>query len=347
MSAVRNILFILDGFELRSPGQQLLDRFLIGYNREGAFQRLVRTNVILSIADDKTSSLLQSRANDYGLKIEPDRTKALSQTDALVIVPRRPAQPDSGLIESCLSGMPRGTRCFVYGAVASDGTSARNLAALAADRSIALTSATALAGAFRLPGIDLPRNAALERAAIVVQGPHPDAELDALEGLFPFLQQRRGGETGVRHAQLIQGAQVWTMAYSPEWTPTLSCAMSRSNTIQGDPELDGRTQDVFGSRRLPRLPKNPRMWILEHEDPLRTALFVLDGALADINGAFQLKNGTVLSTQLYRPPAPMQDHFSRLARAVDDFFQTGKAPWQPNKPQLVAAALELLKPPTP
>lgn len=340
MTLPRKITFVLDEFATRSPGQQLLDRFLIGYARDGEFHRLPGREVSLAAPDDQTAASMQSRVKDFGLKIDPDLAGAVQASQAVVIVPRQPTAPNAGLHEKILGMMPPGSRCFIYGTAAGSYSAARYVTTLGDARSISLSSGTATATAFRLPEIALPPGARLRRSLMVVQGLPLEAELEALEGLFPFWEQRRGGEVGIRTAHVIRGKELWAAAYSREWSDLLSSAISRSNTIQGDPVLDGRTQDVFGSRRLETLAPNARAWIIEHHDGLISAIFVLDGALADFNCALQLRDRTILSAQLYRPPAPAQDHFSGLAAVIEAFFQSGEPPWQADKPLHVAAALE-------
>jgi hypothetical protein len=86
--------------------------------------------------------------------------------------------------------------------------------------------------------------------------------------------------------------------------------------------MDGRTQDIVGLRIVEKLVPEPRAWLFDHEDGLRTVIMDLTGALKDINIAAEIGFRSIASTQLYRPPAPMQDHFSPLAENVERFLRT-------------------------
>jgi hypothetical protein len=79
---------------------------------------------------------------------------------------------------------------------------------------------------------------------------------------------------------------------------------------------------------------------MEHFDGLRSTVLVLDGVVADFNFAVQTRDGPVVSAQIYRPPAPAQHHFSRLAEVIDNFFVSRKSPWPVERNILIAGLLE-------
>ena len=92
-----------------------------------------------------------------------------------------------------------------------------------------------------------------------------------------------------------------------------------------------------------KLAREPRGWLIEHTDGLRSAILRLDGVVADCNFAVQAQDGTVTSAQIYRPPAPAEHHFSRLAAVLEDFFRTGRSPWPLSRNVLIAGLLEVFR----
>jgi hypothetical protein len=159
-----------------------------------------------------------------------------------------------------------------------------------------------------------------------------DAEADALAALRSIAPSR----LGFSKVRLLIHTDVWATAYSRDWFPLFSAAISRSNTMQGDPEKDGRTQDIAGLRLIEKLVKQPRAWIVEHLTGMQTAIFDLSGALQDLNFAVELTDRTIQSAQLYRPPPPMEDHFSPMAEQIERFFRTDSAAPSPDLVQLPA-----------
>ncbi|NBV23386.1 MAG: hypothetical protein EBS05_15890 [Proteobacteria bacterium] len=340
MPPPRQIAFLLDDFALQTPAQQLLDRFLLGYRRNGSFHKPDAFRVSYSLSptggeggvrgrpSTEASSLLQQRVTGHGLQLTADLPTAVREADALVIVPGiGSASPPEPLLAAALAHARRGTACFVFGALASSLATARTRAALANARQVTLASGTEWPLTWRLPQIDLPVRASLDEAIIVVQGPSPLAELQALDALLPILERRAGGERGVRQVKFLADRELWRAGDRREWSwPLLSSALSRSDSPQGDTLLDGRTQDLVGLGVVPKLARNPRGWLLEHADGVRTALLVLEGVVADCNFALRLKDGSEISAQLFHAPVPGQEHFSPLAATLEDFFRTGQAP---------------------
>ena len=344
MKPLRQLAFVLEDFALQTPAQQLLDRFLFGYRRNGGFHKLDGVRISIARAGDLQSppaaALLQTRVNEANLQLA-DLPAAVRDADALVIVPRADSTaPSEAQVTAVLTHAKRGAPCFVFGALAENLAAARTFATLAAARQITLAAGTFLPVTWRLPQVDLPANAPVDEALIVVQGPSPLAELHALDGLLPVLARRAGGERGVRQVKYLSGRELWRSGDRREWSwPLLSAALSRSDSPQGDVILDGRTQDLVGLGLVPKLATNPRGWLLEHADGVRTALLALDGVVADCNFAVRLRDGSELSAQLFRAPAPAEEHFSPLAAAVEDFFRTGEPPWPASRGLLTAGLL--------
>ena len=337
------MVFLLEEFQIPSPSQQLLDRFLIGYPRDGKFHRPDELEVSVYLLLNNRVTNLEERAEDFPLVIKPNPAGAVADADAVVIVPRGAgALPNEGLLRVALERAPEGAMCFVHGALASSLPGARRQIQLARSRNISLVAGTPLPVTWRLPEIDLPPDTPLSEALIVVQGKSLGAELHSLEGLLPVIERRQGGESGIRNVRFLEGKAVWRAGDKRLWSwPLLGAAISRSDSPQGDPARDGRTQDIVGLGLVPKLATEPRCWLLEHRDGLRCAILVLDGAVADFNFAVRTRDGTILSAQLFRPPPPGEHQFSRLAAVLEDFFRTGKPPWPVQRNVLIAGVLEI------
>ena len=56
-------------------------------------------------------------------------------------------------------------------------------------------------------------------------------DFDALEAMQCMLERRKGGETGVKAVQLLEGDDVWVARNAGRWSnDLLSSALSRSDT---------------------------------------------------------------------------------------------------------------------
>src|SRR5499427_409333 len=107
---------------------------------------------------------------------------------------------------------------------------------------------------WRLPSIDLPLGCEIEAALMVGVGGSDAMDFHALEGLQCMVERRRGGETGVKAVQLLEGDAAWKAGYDDD---LLTAALSRCDTPPGTTETDGRTQDLVKSGELRKLVKNP------------------------------------------------------------------------------------------
>ena len=74
----------------------------------------------------------------------------------------------------------------------------------------------------------------IEDALMVGEGGSDAMDFHALEGLQCMVERRRGGETGVRAVQLIQGDAVWKAGEAGRYSKDLlAAALSRSDTPLG------------------------------------------------------------------------------------------------------------------
>jgi len=156
-----------------------------------------------------------------------------------------------------------------------------------------------------------------------------------------MVERRRGGETGVKAVQLIEGEAVWKAGDEGRWSrELLTAALSRSDTPLGLTVKDGRTQDLVRNGELARLVKNPWAYFVEYADGLRATLLMLNGAIEDFNFAARVKGWGIQSTQFLLTPEPNVTYSACLMSKVEEMFVTGKAPYPAERTLLVSGILE-------
>ncbi|MFN6105853.1 MAG: hypothetical protein ACK5EA_15590, partial [Planctomycetaceae bacterium] len=194
---------------------------------------------------------------------------------------------------------------------------------------------------WRLPAVELPLGTELDEALMVGVGGSDPMDYHALEAMQCMIERRRGGETGVRSVQLIEGDAVWKAGDEGRWSwSLLEAALSRSDSLLGDSDLDSRPQNLARNDQLPKLVPNPAAYLIERNDGLRTCLLMLNGALQDYCFATRLKSGEEVSTQFFLPPTPNVTYSACLMRQVEDMFTSGRAPYPVERTQIVSALLE-------
>ena len=164
----------------------------------------------------------------------------------------------------------------------------------------------------------------------------------ALEAMQCMIERRRGGETGVKAVQMIEGEAVWQAGEEGRWShELLESALSRSDSPQGLTDEDGRTQDLLGNGALPGLVEKPAAYFIEHEDGLRTTLLMLSGAIKDFCFAARLEGvPDPVSTQFFLTPTPNVTYSACLVAKIEETIRTGASPFPAERTLIVNGALE-------
>jgi hypothetical protein len=189
--------------------------------------------------------------------------------------------------------------------------------------------------------VDIPLGAQVEEAVMVGVGAPGGMDFDALEALQCMLERRKGGETGVKAVQLLEGDDVWAAANAGRWSnDLLSAALSRSDTPMVQTVLDGRTQDLVASGVLPQLVKGPAAYCIEYTDGTLATLLLLNGAIMDYNIAARVAGQGIVSTQFFLPPPPNVTDSACLAAQIEQTFRSGSAADPVERALLTSGLLE-------
>ena len=195
---------------------------------------------------------------------------------------------------------------------------------------------------WRLPDMELPIGCEIEDALMVGEGGSDPMDYHALEAMQCMIERRKGGETGVKSVQMLQGDAVWKAGDEGRWSKELLVsALSRSDTPQGYTLQDGRTQDMVANGQIKELVKNPAAYFIEHRDGLKTTLLMLDGAIKDFNFAARVKGmPKPQSTQFLLTPVPNVTYSACLVSKIEQMFATGVAPYPVERTLIVSGMLE-------
>lgn len=219
---------------------------------------------------------------------------------------------------------------------------AREMVETASRLRFPLLGGSALPVTWRLPDVDVPLGAEVQEAVMVGVGGFDGVDYDALDAMQCMLERRKGGETGVKAVQLLEGEDVWAAGKAGRWSrELLNSALSRSDTPMGLTLLDGRTQDLVASGVLPQLAKNPAAYCIEYNDGTRATLLMLNGAIGDFNIALRIADQDhLVSNQFFVPPPPNNLQSACLAAKIEKLFETSAAPYPVERTLLTTGVLE-------
>ena len=218
---------------------------------------------------------------------------------------------------------------------------AQNMVNTAERLKFPLMSGSSMPVTWRLPDVDVPFDAPVEEVVMVGVGGFDEMDFDALEAMQAMLERRKGGETGVKAVQTLQGDDVWAAMQAGRWSKDLLVsALSRSDTPLGLTLLDGRNQEMVSNGALPQLVTDPAAYCVEYTDGTKSTLLILNGAIRDYNIAARLAGGETVSTQFFMAPAPNEGYSACLAAKIDAMFQTRTAQIPVDRALLTTGVLE-------
>jgi hypothetical protein len=343
-----------------SHGQHIGDRFLVGYPHDGEWHKPNVKVVSLYVDQKPDGDLSEERAKEFDFRVYPTIAEALCRggnrlaCDAVLIVgehgnyPRnekgQTLYPRYEFFEQCVKVFKDSGRAVpVYNDKHLSYSFGKAQAMVAASKQMGfpMLAGSSLPVTWRLPDVEMPLGAHIEEAVMVGVGGSDAMDFHALEGMQCMLERRKGGETGVKSVQLLDGDKVWEAGKSGIWSEELlSSALSRSDTPLGLTVKDGRTQDLAGSGVLPSLVPHPAAYLIEYRDGLRAAMLMLDGAVQDFNFAARVRGAGLISTQFFLSPTPNVTYSACLVSKIEQMFMMGHAPYRVERTLLTSGMLE-------
>jgi len=334
---------------------------LNGYPRDGRWHR-PEMDVVSAFVDQRPESdLSEEKAARYGFTVYPSIAEALRLgtdqlgVDAVLLIGEHGDYPDN---EKGQKLYPR-YEFFeqIVDVFRKDGRSlplfndkhlswswplAKKMFETSRELQFPFLAGSSLPVTFRIPSIELPLNCRIEDALMVGIGGSDAMDFHALEAMQCMVERRRGGETGVKAVQLIEGDEVWQAGQDGRWSRRLlEAALARSDSRSGIGLSDGRPQDFVYSGELEELVESPAAYFIEYNDGLRTTLLMLNGALQDFTFAAKVSERPQLqSLQFLLPPSPNVTYSACLMSKVEEMILTGRAPYPVERTLLVSGILD-------
>ncbi len=200
---------------------------------------------------------------------------------------------------------------------------------------VPLMAGSSLPVTWRRPELKIPMGADLTEAVQIGYGGMESYGFHALESLQCMVERRKGGETGVKSVQCIQGEKMWKAMDQGRFSKTLlEAAMERVPAhAKGD------------YRKLTAKNKNAGVYLLEYVDGFKAAVVMMNGwAYEGDGGAFcfagQIKGKKPVSTLFYLQQPDPFGHFIYLVKAIDSMMQTGHPAYPVERTLLTGGILD-------
>jgi hypothetical protein len=360
-SAPKRIAIITTIYKYLSHAQHMGDRFLIGYPFNGAWHKPNVKVVSLYVDQKPEGDLSQERAKEFGFNVYPTIAETLRAgtgkiaVDAVLIIGEHGDYPrnEKGQIlyprfeffSQCAKVFEQDGRTVpVYNDkhLSYSFEKARKMVDTAHSMRFPMLAGSSLPVTWRLPELELPLNCEIADALMVGCGGSDPMDYHALEAMQCMLERRKGGETGIKSVQLIEGDAVWQAGDEGRWSKELLVsALSRSDSPMGLTVQDGRTQDMVASGEIRKLTPHPAAYFIEYRDGLKATLLMVDGAVKDYMIAIRLKGAKApVSTQFFLSPIPNVTYSACLVNKIEEMFTTGIAPYPVERTLIVSGMLE-------
>jgi hypothetical protein len=351
--------------------QIIADRFLVGYPHDGDW-RMPNVRVVSMYVEGSapgrrraqsppagpSADLSAARAKEFGIRPCRNIPEALRcggdelAVDAVLSVVEQGDYPRNhkgqilypryDFFQQCVQVFEEEGRAvpyFNHQSLSFSFREAQSMVATAERLKFPMLAGSSLPVTWRLPDIDIPIGAQVQEAVMVC--PFIGMEFDALEAMQCMLERRKGGETGVKAVQLLEGDDVWAAGESGRWSKELmSSALSRSDALLGVTVIDGRPQDPATSGALPQLVKDPAAYCIEYKDGTRATLLVLHGADRDFTFSARAPGHGLIATQFFRSPVPNVNYSANLTAKVEQMFISRTAPYPVRRTLLTSGIME-------
>lgn len=194
---------------------------------------------------------------------------------------------------------------------------------------------------WRRPELELPQGCRMREALVASRGELEIFGIHALEALQCMVERRTRGQQGVRAVQCLEGDAVWKAGDAGVWSwELLEHALGRTPTRNvGDIKVNCRHYRPSFNR--PTFPRGPVAFIIEYRDGLKATVLLLNGHTDDTTFAARIDGERQLvSTLFYLPPPPGAAFLEALARHVEQFMTTGRAPYPVERTLLTGGILD-------
>ena len=357
----KRIAVIATIYSYLSHAQHFADRFMVGYPYEGRWHRPDTQVVSLFVDQNPEGDQSEDRGREFGFSVYPTIAEALRcggdtlAVDAVLVIGEHGDYPTNEkaqvlypryeFFKECVKVFEEDGRAVpVYNDkhLSYNFEKAKEMIDDGHRLGFPILAGSSLPVTWRLPDLELALDCEIESALMVGVGGSDPMDYHALEAMQCMIERRKGGETGVKSVQLIDGDAVWQAGDEGRWSKELlEAALSRSDTPCGLTVEDGRTQDLLGSGELQKLVENPAAYLIEHNDGLRTTLLMLNGGIRDYCFAARLKGvPDPVSTQFFLPTTPNVTYSACLVAKIVEMIMTDHAPFPAERTLIVSGMLE-------
>jgi hypothetical protein len=175
------------------------------------------------------------------------------------------------------------------------------------------------------PFVELPRGQKIDHLVAIGYGGLESYGFHSLETGQFVVEQRPGGETGVKSVQFLEGQAVWDAHREGRRPQEIAAA---ALCAVGEPK--GRPEDYT---------ERVYAFDIEYRDGQRMTVLMPNGYCSEFGFAYRVKGSDRIVAAAYKlDPVPRLKHFSSTVRSLEDMYLTGK-PTEPVERTLLTTGI--------
>lgn len=345
---------VVTEFTYRSHAHVLLENFLEPYLFNGKRAESGCEVVALYVDQSPKNDMSRAVAKDYGITIFPTIAGALTRggdalaVDAVLAIGEHGRYPRSakGQIEyprkrffdeivAVFEASGRVVPVFNDKHLSYRWDWAKEMVETARRLKIPFMAGSSVPLAERRPPLELPEGARIAEAVSIHGGPVEAYDFHALEVLQSLVEARRGGESGIKQVQFLQGDALWDAADRGLWTPSLADAALATEIGTGKPTI----RELVRSAPFDR--PRPHGILLTYRDGLRAIVLKVGGSATRWDFACRLEGEEQpRATRFYVGPWDNRNLFRALAHAIQDHFRNRRPPYPVERTLLATGILD-------
>ena len=339
-----------------SHAQHIVDRFLEGYGWEGRHHHPPMDVVSLYVQQERKDNFSTARTRRHPqMKIYPTIAEALTRggkdlaVDGVLIICEHGSFPSNEKgqrlyprfeyfqqVVEVYRASGRTAPVFNDKHLSWNWDYARQMFDTAKEMNFGFMAGSSLPVSWRLPSVDLPWGAEVEEAVGIWDEDLDAGDFHVLEALQAIVERRRGGETGVRAVEALQGERFWHALESGSWEKggwdkqLLEAALCRSLQLTSRRPTYSHVLPTIDEIR--RASPNSRAYRFEYLDGLKSTMIQFKpgaragGIVGDCSVAARLRGGEVFSVLFYLSYQSLRNFFSPLVHHIETLFLTGQSP---------------------
>ncbi len=183
--------------------------------------------------------------------------------------------------------------------------------------------------AYRRPELEPKAGVEWEGALSVGYGHFEVYGFHALEALQVMTERRKGGETGARAVECLEGRRAWEAARAGRWDRTLLDAALSKVPVKGPGKLEEEDAEAV-------------VYLIQYRDGLQAAAYMSPKHVREFAFAGRRKGRGEADACWYELPKPQRDHFSFLVQHVARMMTTGKPSYPVERTLLTTGMLAAL-----